>query len=233
VKQEQVTAAAGLLLELIDRQLEAFSNSNSSRGPGAGLGVLGGFTGRGAGDVLFGGWEGGARLLVTACVYAAILELYGGIGAFMGPGGTGSSGDFSGGDYSDSNGAAAAEADKEMFDSLEDQQQQQGLEDLSPDSSKSPLLRLALYQISLAAEAAPPDTLAPLAESVTRLLGEGHPVTKRLRQLAEKNMSLSARQAREMRQQQEQMAAATAVLRVSGKHRVSLLCQLLFQYDNI
>ena len=206
------------MTELIDRQVEALqASSSSSRGSsGGGFGVLGGFSGRG-GDVLFGGWEGGARLLVTVCIYAALLEAYGGVRASLGAGADGSSGNTSGGDISDSNGPAAA-ADGEMFDGLEEQQQQQGTATTtsSSSSSQSPLLRLALYQIGEAAEPAPPDSLTPLADSVTRLLGERHPVTKRLRQLAEKNMSLAARQAREMRQQQEQMAAATAVLRVRG-----------------
>jgi hypothetical protein len=84
----------------------------------------------------------------------------------------------------------------------------------------SPLQRLAKAQLQQLAQAAPPDELAPVAAAMQALLGRRHPVCAALQLLAEANMGPGARQARELRRQQRQLAQATALLQV----RVVCLC---------
>jgi hypothetical protein len=110
--------------------------------------------------------------------------------------------------------------DRELMDALDTPAS-------SGSSSHGELLRLVTYQLREQCEDAPPDSLAPLAAAVSRTLGGSHPVARHLRQLAEINMSASAKQARELRRQQRKVAAATAVLQVCLQmHRAGWVWEL-------
>jgi uncharacterized membrane protein YgcG len=137
--------------------------------------------------------------LVPACVYAQLLDLCEdpfadltatpsstGEGSSSSGGGEGSGG--SGGEGSSGGGGG--------------------------DGGGSDLRRLVEFQIRARTKDAPKDSLAAPAAAVARLLGEGHPVARALAEAAEANMSLAARQARELRQQQATLAASMEVLKV-------------------
>jgi hypothetical protein len=76
------------------------------------------------------------------------------------------------------------------------------------------MLRLVKFQLEQLTSDAPQDSLAPVAASLAVLLGKRHPVAAAMQQLAERNTSMAARQAREMRRQQTTLARATEVLKV-------------------
>lgn len=63
---------------------------------------------------------------------------------------------------------------------------------------------------------APADELTPVSVCLRQLLGRRHPVAAAMQLLAERNMSVGARQARALRQQQRQLAMATELLKVHG-----------------
>jgi hypothetical protein len=81
-------------------------------------------------------------------------------------------------------------------------------------SNSTDLRRLVTFQLQQRAAKAPKDALAAPAAAVTRLLGPRHPVAKVLSDAAEANMSMAARQARELRQQQAALASSMEVLKV-------------------
>jgi hypothetical protein len=76
------------------------------------------------------------------------------------------------------------------------------------------LRRLVAFQLKERAQAAPRDSLAAPSAALARLLGARHPVARALAELAEANMSPAARQAREVRRQQQAAAASMDLLKV-------------------
>lgn len=84
----------------------------------------------------------------------------------------------------------------------------------SSASGGSPLQRLVSFQLRERVQGAAKDSLSAPAASMARLLGARHPVSRVLADLAEETMSLGARQARELRQQQMTLAASMEVLKV-------------------
>jgi hypothetical protein len=73
------------------------------------------------------------------------------------------------------------------------------------------------FQLEQLTSDAPQDSLGPVTASLQVLLGKRHPVAAAMWELADRNMSFAARQAREMRRQQKTLARATEVLKVWGK----------------
>jgi len=85
----------------------------------------------------------------------------------------------------------------------------------SSTTTSSDLRRLVAFQIKERTKKAPKDSLTAPAASLARLLGPRHPVAKAMAEEAEGNLSVGARQARELRQQQATLAASMEVLKVS------------------
>jgi hypothetical protein len=125
-----------------------------------------------------------APCLVPACVYAQLLDLC------EDP-------------FADAAGSAAAPED--------DARSSGGA---GPGGGLTDLRRLVAFQIRAKTKDAPKDSLTAPAASLALLLGEGHPVARAMAEAAEANMSLAARQARELRQQQATLAASMEVLKV-------------------
>ncbi|GBF91896.1 hypothetical protein Rsub_05001 [Raphidocelis subcapitata] len=135
----------------------------------------------------------GQQVLVAACVYAALLDLC------EDPLG------------SDLAAAAAVAGAAAAAGGAEGQGSGSGGE-----GGGDALRRLVAYQLRERAKGAPKDSLALPAASAARLLGPTHPVARALAAEAEANMSLGARQARELRRQQAELAASMDALKQQG-----------------
>ena len=136
---------------------------------------------------------------VAACVYAALLDLcedpLGAGSAAAGGAGAAAAGAAPGGDAGGSEGSGGGGGS-------------------SSGGDDDALRRLVGYQLRERAKGASKDSLAAPAASVARLLGATHPVARALAAEAEANMSLAARQARELRKQQAELAASMDTLKV-------------------
>lgn len=190
IRQGELQAATDLLNELMDNQQEDFIGTSN------------------AGRALSG-------LFVPACVYAQLLDRYDTAqsadatldNSWIGTDVTIDI-DADDGDGADSNGA----------------QQQTSNTSTTSSSSKRPpstsnkttssLRQLVRYQLDERARKAAKDTVVPVAHSLSRVLGAKHPVVLDMMVLADRNMSVAARQAAELRKQQEQLAIAANLLKV-------------------
>jgi hypothetical protein len=172
----------------------------------------------------------GSLFLVPACIYALLLNTHDAATKDIVTAGctatTVAAADGSSSTASSSSPTPMETAGEDMFDALDSassplQQSDSGSSSSSRQSivssKDSTLQRLVKYQLDQLTKEAPQDCLGPAAASLERLLGRQHPVAAAMQLLAERNMSLGARQARELRRQQRQLAQATELLKVQGQ----------------
>lgn len=243
-EQDDISSATQMLDDLIEWHVEGFMASAPSDNPllpdqisRSSGGSSGGRLRALLGDIIDAAAAPGTLFLVPACVYALLLNTHDeATQEIVKATGTVSSvsaadGSSTAGGSSSSSTTPMDTAGEDMFDALDSAssslQQSSGSSSSSGgrsivSSKDSTLQRLVKYQLEQLTKEAPQDCLGPAAASLTSLLGRQHPVAAAMQLLAERNMSLGARQARELRRQQRQLAQATELLKVHFKQSAGI-----------